>query len=479
MLFNSIEFFIFLVLVVSIYYRLGYKNQNIWLLVASYVFYGWWDWRFLALIFLSTTADFTISNRMGSISFPRRKYLLWISIGLNLGLLATFKYFNFFVDSFIDMGLLIGLNMDTPALRLLPPVGISFYTFQTLSYTVDVYKRRIAPETNFITFALFVSYFPQLVAGPIERARRLLPQLNSPRNISPEDIKCGLTLILIGLFKKIVIADTAGVRVDELYANPAHQSSLSLTVAAVLFMLQIYGDFSGYSNIARGTSRLLGIKLIENFKTPYLSRNISEFWKRWHVSLSEWLRDYLYIQLGGNRGSTLFTARNLMATMMIGGLWHGAAWTFVVWGFLNGIYLIIHRYWRLFCDSNRPHQNPTKPAKIQQYVKLLTHTGSVFLTASAVMIAFVFFRADTFDHAWEILYGIASIRGPISISELKLPILLILLLAPIELQQYRNKDRLLAIREIPFLVRTFLYTGMCLCLLLASHNDKPFIYFQF
>ena len=288
MLFNSLEFAFFLPCVLLVYYALNPRAQNLWLLGASYAFYAAWDWRFLVLIFLSTCVDYFAARKISR--GEHTKPWLYLSLAFNLGMLGLFKYFNFFVDSFIALGATIGMNFDTPVLRLLPPVGISFYTFQTLSYTIDVYRRQISPETDFSRFALFVSYFPQLVAGPIERAERLLPQIQKRRTVSADFLASGLVLILIGLFKKVVIADTAGVTVDQIFAAPEEKSSLVLLNGVLLFALQIYGDFSGYSNIARGVSRLFGIELMENFKTPYFAQNVSEFWRRWHISLSEWLR---------------------------------------------------------------------------------------------------------------------------------------------------------------------------------------------
>ena len=347
MLFNSFEFAAFLTIVLIGYSLLRTRAQNIWLLCASYTFYGFWDWRFLTLIAFSTTVDYLIARRIDRTDTDSlRKRLLYLSLLSNLGLLCFFKYFNFFVDSFVVLGAQLGLNLDTPALRLLPPVGISFYTFQSMAYSVDVYRRELKSERNFITFALFISYFPQLVAGPIERANRLLPQFREQRQVTLEGVRSGLVLILIGLFKKVVIADNAGVVVNRIFADIQSSSSATLVAGGILFSLQIYCDFSGYSNMARGMSRLLGIRLVENFKTPYLAANISEFWRRWHISLSQWLRDYLYIPIGGSRHGELRTHRNLIFTMLLGGLWHGAAWTFVVWGLLNGLYLIVHRWWQ-------------------------------------------------------------------------------------------------------------------------------------
>ena len=402
----------------------------------------------------------------------RRKALLWVSLISNLGLLGVFKYFNFFVDSFVVLGAQIGLNLDTPALRLLPPVGISFYTFQTMSYTIDVYRRQLKPEKSFTTFALFVCYFPQLVAGPIERARRLLPQIREHRSVTLDCLKSGLVLMAIGLFKKVVIADNAGVDVNWIFANVETMGSASLVAGSILFTLQIYCDFSGYSNMARGMSLLLGIRLVENFKTPYLSADISEFWQRWHISLSQWLRDYLYIPLGGNRGGVLKTRRNLMITMLLGGLWHGASWTFVLWGVLNGAYLIIHQYWRQWVDG-RIH------APRLRWQRVMIWSASVLFTYLCVALAFLVFRAENLAQVISYLQGIAALRGGLGLHYYLKIALLVAMIAPFELIQYFNDDRLLAVRRCPLVARALLYTLVVISLLLASSNDIPFIYFQF
>lgn len=499
MLFNSFDFAVFLVVVLLGYNLLRTPGQNIWLLCASYTFYGIWDWRFLTLIAFSTTLDYFVAGKMHSLDGKlskqqshsltsdsaevsgndrTRKRLLLLSLFCNLALLGTFKYFNFFVDSFVAFGALIGLNLDTPALRLLPPVGISFYTFQSMAYSIDVYRREIKPERNFITFALFISYFPQLVAGPIERARQLLPQFRRQRQITLDCVRSGLVLLLVGLFKKVVIADNAGVAVNRIFSDIDAQSSATLFAGGVLFTLQIYGDFSGYSNMARGMSRLLGIRLVENFKTPYLSANISEFWRRWHISLSQWLRDYLYIPLGGSRGSERTTHRNLMLTMLLGGLWHGAAWTYVIWGLLNGAYLVVHRWWERRNQSSAGGEgDDSKSAStVSRGLRWLAAVGLTYL---CVMLAFIIFRADSLPDAMSYLQGLVSFRGPIVLREFMLIGLLALLLAPLELIQYTHEDRLLAVRELALPVRASLYTLMVLALLLASSTDIPFIYFQF
>ncbi len=480
MWFNSWEFFIFLPLVLGIYYALGFRYQNVFLVGASYFFYGWWDWRFLALIFASTVVDFACSRlmvyghifhkpvQMPKAPFRRKKYLI-ISLVVNLGLLGIFKYFNFFVDSFIAMGATVGLDFDTPILRLIPPVGISFYTFQTLSYTIDVYRGKHDPVGKFIDFSLFVCYFPQLVAGPIERASRLLPQLASKRSVNLDMIKSGVLLILIGLFKKIVIADTAGADVTRIYENPGAASSLLLYSGVLLFSLQIYGDFSGYSNMARGISRLFGIELMENFQAPYLSRNITEFWRRWHISLSQWLRDYLYISLGGNRKGKIRTLVNLMLTMLLGGLWHGASWTYVVWGGLHGVYLVIHR---MISSLSVPR------ASSSVVFRFFTMVCGVVFTFHLVSVTWVFFRAESMSQSLVYFEGLLSFRGGLDIKSLALPVLLVVLLAPLEWIQYR-KSEVTDLGSFPLPMRSMVYTMMLISIVMQSGNEIPFIYFQF
>jgi len=474
-LFNSFEFAVFLAIILLGYSLLGKRGQNLWLLCASYTFYGLWDWRFLTLIAFSTTVDYLVAQRIGrSDAVVYRKQLLILSLFCNLGLLGIFKYFNFFIDSFVSIGAQIGLDLGSPALRLLPPVGISFYTFQSMAYSIDVYRRELKPERNYITFALFISYFPQLVAGPIERARRLLPQLQRQRHITLNCIKSGLVLILIGLFKKVVVADNAGVVVNRIFNDIENQSSATLLAGGILFTLQIYCDFSGYSNMARGMSRLLGIHLVENFKTPYLSANINEFWRRWHISLSQWLRDYLFIPLGGSREGERRTHRNLLLTMLLGGLWHGAGWTFVLWGFLNGMYLMVHRWWqqtfaiRFQTDTPRP-----------LFVRAVSWMAAATLTYLCVLLAFIVFRAESLSDAIAYLHGIASLRGEFVLRDYLLVGLLGSLIAPLELIQFSHQDRLLAIRSIALPLRSLLYALMVISLLLASSTDIPFIYFQF
>ena len=343
--FVSVAYLVFVPVVLLISWIVP-APRRVWvLLIASYVFYGAWDVRFLALVWVSTAVDYLVATRIAATDDElRRRRLLWVSIGTNLGILGFFKYAGFFVASGQEMLRRVGLEGSQWTLQILLPVGISFYTFQTLSYTIDVHRRRVDAEHHLPTFALYVAYFPQLVAGPIERASRLLPQLRQlPGRVPGPQLASGLRLIMLGLVQKAVLADMVAPHVNRVHADPSRATSLTALVAVVGFSVQIYGDFAGYSNIARGTSRLLGVELMVNFTEPYRSRSITEFWRRWHISLSAWLRDYLYIPLGGNRCGAWITRRNLLATMLLGGLWHGAAWTFVAWGALHGTYLLMER----------------------------------------------------------------------------------------------------------------------------------------
>ncbi len=501
MLFNSWEFAVFFVGVFLIYRQLGHRQQNVLLLIASYVFYGWWDWRFLSLIWISTIVDYLVARRLGRMPTPnppantataaRRRAVLMISIITNLGLLGFFKYFNFFVDSAAVLLETIGMNANLPALRVVLPVGISFYTFQTLGYTIDVYRGRAEPERDPITFATYVAYFPQLVAGPIERATHLLPQLARPRRANTDKLATGSLLILIGLTRKVAIADPLAGIVDRAFADPAIWGSADLMLAVAAFALQIYCDFAGYSDIARGTSRMLGIELMENFNHPYFAVDITTFWRRWHISLSTWLRDYLYIPLGGNRGSRLFTYRNLMLTMLLGGLWHGAAWTFVAWGGVHGLALAAHK----MLVAARPSEptSPPTPSSTPARTSPPTPTSlpapastparrilgwSVSMTV--VLFAWIFFRAQTFEVAYEMIVGIGALRGGLPEAGAAVTFVALLsLLLFIDVPQYL-RGRHAAMIEWHWLPRGLVYAAfILLILLLTPEDDVPFIYFQF
>ncbi|MCF8367428.1 MAG: MBOAT family protein [Bacteroidales bacterium] len=380
-----------MLVVLPIYYGLPRKLRNPLLLVSSYFFYGYWDYRFTALLAISTIVDYFIGKRLFEENTEsKRKILLFVSVFTNLSILGFFKYYGFFIESFTPLASLFGGNLDYLHLNIILPVGISFYTFQTMSYTIDIYRRNIQPTRNFIDFAVFVSFFPQLVAGPIERAKNLLPQIAKTPLPTKDQIEKGIVLIVTGLFKKVMIGDTTGRIVDQIFAQPDIYKSPELLAALVLFSIQIYADFSGYSSIARGTAKLLGIELMKNFEQPYLSRNITEFWRRWHISLSSWLRDYLYITLGGNRKGINRTYVNLMITMLLGGLWHGASWNFVIWGGLHGLYLAIHKL-------------IIKRKKIPEYFtyqgagSVLNFIFNIALTYVLVLITWLFFRATDME----------------------------------------------------------------------------------
>ena len=396
MTFNSLQYLAFLPVVVALYRLFPRRGRHWLLLVASYVFYGAWDWRFLGLLAVSTITDYTVGRRLAGTENERsRRLLLLVSLGVNLGILATFKYYGFFVDGLQDLLAGVGLEPNFGTLELVLPVGISFYTFQTLGYTIDVYRRDVEACRDPVVFAVYVAYFPQLVAGPIERAQRLIPQLDrATTELDATRVTSSLALILGGLTKKVVLADQLAPIVDQAFSGES-TTTVSAIVGAVAFAGQIYGDFSGYTDIARGSSRLLGVELVENFREPYLSLSITAFWRRWHMSLSQWLRDYLYIPLGGNRGSSFATSRNLMITMLLGGLWHGAAWTFVVWGGLHGLYLLVERL--LGIDRRRW-------SWWQQPFALLW-------TFSLVLFAWVFFRSPDIGAAWEYLGGLLRWGG--------------------------------------------------------------------
>lgn len=475
MLFNSLEFFLFLAIVLAIYYSLNHRGQNYWLVAASYAFYGFWDWRFLSLILVSTVVDFILGQRIHRAEGPNEKKLcLIISLLVNLGILAFFKYFNFFIDSAVDLLSLLGFEAHRSTLNIILPVGISFYTFQTLSYSIDIYRGNLKPIKNITNFALFVSFFPQLVAGPIERATNLLPQIGERRSVSTDDLREGVWLILVGLFRKVVIADTAAIYVNAAFGNPGSYSSTGLLVAAFLFSVQIYGDFAGYSDIARGVSRLLGFKLMINFQQPYFSSNIAEFWRRWHISLSSWLRDYLYIGLGGNRSGALKTYRNLFLTMLLGGLWHGAAWGFILWGALHGSYLAIHRLMGGSANSGQDGH---------LVIRLLKIVSLFFL----VTLTWIPFRQPDGALALQYLSGILQFQGslfdtanPGKVLEPGLCLVLVIMaLLLIDLPMYR-KGIHTAVFQWPLLPRAALYFLMVtLILLFGGRDEVAFIYFQF
>jgi alginate O-acetyltransferase complex protein AlgI len=469
--FNSFEFVIFLPLVLIAYFRLRHKGQNRMLLIASYVFYGWWDYRFLALLAFTTVIDYGVGLYIGRTDDPKiRKRLLLASIVVNLGVLGFFKYFNFFVDSAGALLEDLGLNPNLPLLRIILPVGISFYTFQSMSYAFDVYRRRLEPATSLLDFALYVAYFPQLVAGPIERAQALLPQITNPRpRPTSGQVSSGVLLMLIGLFKKVAIADVMAPIVESAFATPEANSSVALMVGLYAFALQIYGDFSGYTDIGRGVSRLMGIELMENFNQPYLSRNITAFWRTWHISLSTWLWDYLYIPLGGNRKGRVVTYRNLMLVMLLGGLWHGAAWTFVIWGGLHGVYLAIHR--AVGSPVPRGYQG-----RFEWRRDLLPALATFHL----VSFAWIFFRAESLTAATSFIRHLFEFQmGVPDPNDVVLFGIAATAMVSIDLWQ-RNSARHEVMLEWRPARQGLAYAGLLLAIIVFSGGPvTPFIYFQF
>ena len=406
MFFNSIDFLIFLPLVFIIYWfflNKNLKSQNFFIVAASYVFYGWWDWRFLSLIAFSSLVDFLVGIGLSKTeNIKKRKLYLWISILVNLGLLGFFKYYNFFIENFAQAFTLLGKHIEPHRLNIILPVGISFYTFQTLSYSIDIYKRKLQPTRDFIAFAAFVSFFPQLVAGPIERAKHLLPQFYSKRIFEYHMAVDGIRQILWGLFKKIVIADNCAEYANQIFNHSGEYNGSTLLLGALFFTFQIYGDFSGYSDIAIGTSRLFGFNLMQNFAFPYFSRDIAEFWRRWHISLSTWFRDYLYIPLGGSRGGNWMKIRNTFIIFIVSGFWHGANWTFIFWGVLNAIYFLP------LLLTNRNRRNIDIVAR-NRIIPNIRDILNITLTFSLTLFAWIFFRSESINQAFYILRQIFSL----------------------------------------------------------------------
>ncbi len=475
MVFNSIPYLIFLPTVFIIYWVVLGKSlrlQNLFLLLASYVFYAWWDYRFLLLIILSSLIDYFCGKYLSnSKTAQTKKWWLSLSLFTNLGLLGFFKYFNFFIESWIASWGNLGVNMEVPTLNIILPVGISFHTFQTLSYTIDVYKGRIKPSHNFLDFALYVAFFPQLVAGPIERAQKLLPQFLRRRTFNIEQAKSGIYLIVWGLFKKMVIADSCAIYVNAIFENYQSLDSFNLFLGAVFFSFQIYCDFSGYSDIAIGTARLFGINLMQNFNYPYFSRNVGEFWRRWHISLSTWFRDYVYIPLGGSQGSKWLTTRNVFIIFLVSGFWHGANWTFLIWGGLHAILfipLLLMKRNRLYLDI--PANNKLFPP--------LKESIQIVLTFLLITFFWIFFRAETITIAFEYINRLFDVANWSNLIPEKSAIELLLLLFFFVVLEWFNRSneqpingkfRILKVSALIILI-----------LILGNYTAKQeFIYFQF
>src|SRR6056300_515479 len=406
MLFNSLDFAFFLPIVFALYWFVTNHNlklQNALIVAASYVFYGWWDWRFLSLIIFSTLVDYSIGRRLkNEKKQSTRKVLLWTSIIVNLGFLGFFKYYNFFLDNFIKAFSFFGQDIQANSLNIILPVGISFYTFQTLSYTIDVYKKKLEPTKDIVAFSAFVCFFPQLVAGPIERATNLLPQFYKKRTFEYHKAVDGMRQILWGLFKKVVIADNCAEYANLIFNNYEDYNGATLILGAIFFTFQIYGDFSGYSDIAIGTSRLFGFNLMQNFATPYFSRDIAEFWRRWHISLSTWFRDYLYIPLGGSRGGTWMKVRNTFIIFLVSGFWHGANWTFIAWGCIHAaLFLPL-----LLRGTNRRYTSDTIGEG--RWLPTGRELLGMAWTFSMVCVAWVFFRAESVGEAFNYISRILT-----------------------------------------------------------------------
>lgn len=475
MLFNSIEFLFFLPIVFVLYWFVFNKQlraQNILLLLASYLFYGWWDWRFLFLLLISTCLDYFVALAIqNSQDVSKRKLFLGISLIGNLGMLGFFKYYNFFVQSWIDAWSSIGVTMEATTLNIILPVGISFYTFQTLSYTIDVYRNEMKPTKNFIDFAAFVTFFPQLVAGPIERASHLLPQFYKSRVFDYQNAVLGCKLIVWGMFKKVVVADNCAFFVTKIFDNPEAYSSGELFVGMVFFAFQIYGDFSGYSDIAIGLSKLFGFDLMVNFKLPYFSRDIAEFWRRWHISLSTWFRDYIYIPLGGSKGTMGLQIRNVMIIFLVSGFWHGANWTYVVWGVFHAVLFLP----LLLFNVNRSHLI----TKSYGWIDFAKISATFFI----VCVGWVFFRADSIASAFQYLAHMFELkRLSLSLFYSTNANLMIFALSTLAIMIVSLQELIWVInkREVPKLSSVGTLILVLLIFFMGSFkNQMDFIYFQF
>ena len=482
MFFNSIDFAVFLPVVFLLYWFVfqgQLRLQNLLIVTASYVFYGWWDWRFLSLIFISTLVDYSIGLALKNQNqITKRKILLGLSIFINLGFLGFFKYYNFFIENFIRAYSFFGFNFQIDTLKIILPIGISFYTFQTLSYTIDIYRKKLEPTKDFIAFLAFVSFFPQLVAGPIEKAAHLLPQFYKKRFFDLSKATDGMRQILWGLFKKIVIADKCAEYVNIVFNSPENYSGSTLILGAVFFSFQIYGDFSGYSDIAIGTSRLFGFDLTRNFAFPYFSRDIAEFWRRWHISLSSWFKDYLYIPLGGSHGNTWIKIRNTFIIFLVSGFWHGANWTFIIWGGLNALYFLP------ILLSNNNRKNLEIVAK-NKYFPTFKEFFLICFTFGQVVFAWIFFRAESLPHAWRYIKNIFSFslftmpKIP-EASGVTLTLILILIFIFIEWQAREHQHALENLElKLKKPYRYAFYYGLIIAIFWFSGKEQQFIYFQF
>jgi alginate O-acetyltransferase complex protein AlgI len=482
MLFNSFSFAIFLPIVFVLYWfatRNDYKKQNILLLVSSYFFYACWDWRFMFLLIFSTYLDyFTGIKIYEAKANTGKRFWLWLSIGINLGFLAIFKYYNFFASSMSEGLSLLNIHVNPGTLQVILPVGISFYTFHGLSYVIDLYKNRIEPERNFIDYSVFVSFFPLLVAGPIERATHLLPQIRKPRNFDYTKAIDGLRQILWGLFKKIVIADNCAQFANTIFNSSAHYSGSTHVLGALFFTFQIYCDFSGYSDIALGTARLFGIELLRNFAFPYFSRDIAEFWRRWHISLSSWFKDYLYIPLGGSKAGTWMKVRNTFIIFIVSGFWHGANWTFIAWGFLNALFIMPS----IIQNTNRNNLDIVAKGKI---LPSLNELANLSITFALSVFAWIFFRAENISHALHYISVIFS-RSLLTlpnfpgIQDSFTTIIMVIIFMLIE---WSGRESQYAISHFGMKwkrpLRLAFYYAIIVAIICFGGKEQQFIYFQF
>ncbi len=477
MLFNSIEFAIFLPIIFILYWFVISKNlkfQNVLLLLASYLFYGWWNWWFLFLIIFSSFIDYLVGIGLSKQKIPKkRKFLLFISIFINIGFLGVFKYFNFFAESFADAFTLFGKSIEPSRLNIILPVGISFYTFQTLSYSIDVYRKKLEPTKDIISFFAFVSFFPQLVAGPIERATNLLPQFYKKRKFDYEKATDGVRQIIWGLFKKMVIADNCAVFANDIFNNYTDYSGSTLIFGAIVFAFQIYADFSGYSDIAIGTARLFGFNLKQNFAFPYFSRDVAEAWRRWHISLVTWFRDYVYIPLGGSRVGIWKKIRNIFIIYIVCGFWHGANWTFIVWGALHALFFLP----LILIKKNRINTNIVAQGKLIPNLKEILQMG---LTFFIITITVIFFRANNLTHAFDYLANIFSVdlfSLPIFPKKIFLFITFLLVI------EWFNRDKKHGLQinswQIHRIVKWCLYYFIIFLIFYFGGEQQEFIYFQF
>jgi alginate O-acetyltransferase complex protein AlgI len=471
MWFDTPAYILFLVLVVAIYWRLRRRNQNLFLLAASYLFYGWWDYRFLLLMVGSTIIDFFVARAIQKSSVrSMRRTLLILSMVINFSILGTFKYFNFFVDSFAHVLGALGMSASGTFLRIILPPGISFYTFQEVAYIVDVYKKKLPAAESFLDYALFISLFPHLIAGPIQRPNHLLPQVQTERSFRSDRFFDGTLLILSGLFRKCVIADNCALLANAVFSGSFGTPNLALVaIGTYAFAWQIYGDFSGYSDIARGSAQLLGFHFMVNFRQPYLATSMKEFWRRWHISLSTWLRDYLYIPLGGSAEKGSKTYRNLLLTMLLGGLWHGANWTFVFWGWLHGAGLAIERY---FGEISLPRRI--------SFLKIQGSWPKRILVFHLTCLAWILFRAPSFGSAFALLRGIGHFAWePAYLVALKFLIMFSLPLFLIDVYLEHTGEEYVLETSTPAARMAFACSALVLITFFSANQANAFIYFQF